>query len=295
MNDEIGKSFIEAWKKKLQSRSGQPLVFFVVGRAGWGKSSTVNSLVGKIVSKVDDDELATTEVTDFYFTINGVKAKIFDTPGLCDGTGNESIYMREIRSKISKPDVMLYVTRLDETRITDNDLRGIKILSEALSIKIWENAVIVFTFANNVSAENYSTKLKKRTEVIKKAITDCIKDEQIVLDIPVIAIDNKNKITPDGKEWLGEFFTVVAERTSLESFITFLEMLTSSITQRTNLSKSQKEKIRKKFISAVFQNAAAGMGIGVLIAGLLVSPSIIGFAGGGILGTLIGAWLSKDE
>jgi ABC-type dipeptide/oligopeptide/nickel transport system ATPase component len=291
----LATNFLQALRAKVQEISGQQLVFFVVGRAGWGKSSTVNSLIGEEKCKVDDNEVATTEVTEFDFDMNGVKAKIFDTPGLCDGSGNDQKYIREIRKKIKDPDCMLYVNRLDETRITDNDRRGIKIISDALGWKIWETAVIVFTFSNNVSPSEYNAKLEKRTHLIRQAIADCIQNTELAFQIPVVAIDNKNSIRPDGKEWLAEFFTVVADRVSLKGLVAFLSMLTLTITERTHLSKQQKEIIRKKFVSAVFQNTASAMGIGVVIAGLTNAPIILGFSTAGILGTLVGAWLSKDD
>jgi len=37
------------------------------------------------------------------------------------------------------------------------------------------------------------------------------------------------------------------------------------------------------------------MGIGVVIAGLINAPIILGLSTAGILGTLVGAWLSKDD
>lgn len=172
MADEKAKQFLEFLERNVEALRGQPLVFFVMGRAGWGKSSTVNSLVGQDVCKVDDNEPTTTEVTGFNFEMNGVQAIIFDTPGLCDGSGNDQIYIEKIRSQITDPDSMLYINRLDETRLTDNDRRGIKIISEALGIRVWENAVIVFTFANNVSISDYQTKLTKRTQHIRQAIAD---------------------------------------------------------------------------------------------------------------------------
>ncbi|HEY9852521.1 MAG TPA: GTPase [Leptolyngbyaceae cyanobacterium] len=295
MSDTLAINFIDALKRKVQEMSGQRLIFFVVGRAGWGKSSTINSLLGEEKCKVDDDEPSTIEVSGFEFEMNGVKAKIFDTPGLCDGSGNDQKYMQEIRQKIKNPDSMLYVNRLDETRITDNDKRGIKIISDALGAEVWQNAVIVFTFANNVNPSEYEKKLAKRTFLIRKAIEDCIQNNEIAFQIPVVAIDNKNTIRPDGQEWLGEFFTVVADRVSLKGIVAFLSMLTPTIKKRTHLNKQQKEIIRRKFVAAVFQNTATAMGIGVAVAGLINAPIIIGFSTAGIMGTLLGAWLSKDE
>jgi ribosome-interacting GTPase 1 len=303
MNDEQATQFLEFLERKVQALTGQRLVFFVIGRAGWGKSSTVNSLVGQDVCKVDDNETTTTDVTGFNFEMNGVKAIIFDTPGLCDGSGNDHMYIEKIRSEIKEPDSMLYINRLDETRITDNDKRGIKIISEALGPRVWEHAVIVFTFADKVSISEYKTKLTKRTQSVQQAIAECIKDTNIAYQIPAVAIvnksdttpDGKSKTTPDGKEWLGEFFTVVADRVSMKGMIALLGFLTPSITKRTRLNKQQKQLIRRKFVEAVLQSSGTAMGIGVAVAGLLNAPLIIGFSGAGIVGTLIGAWLSKYD
>ncbi|MEG5084180.1 50S ribosome-binding GTPase [Microcoleus sp. AT8-B4] len=295
MDDQKAAEFLEFLERKVQALTGQRLVFFVIGRAGWGKSSTVNSLVGQDVCKVDDNEPTTTEVTGFNFEMNGVKAIIFDTPGLCDGSGNDQIYIEKIRSQVTDPDSMLYINRLDETRLTDNDRRGIKIISEALGTKIWENAVIVFTFANKESVADYQTKLTKRTQIIRQAIADCIQNTDIAYNIPAVAIDNKSDTTPDGKEWLGEFFTVVAERVSMKGMIAFLSFLTPSITKRTHFNKQQKGIIRRKFVEAVLQSTGTAMGIGVAIAGLLNAPIIIGFSGAGIVGALIGTWLSRYD
>ncbi len=295
MDDQKAAQFLEFLERKVQALTGQRLVFFVIGRAGWGKSSTVNSLVGQDVCKVDDNEPTTTEVTGFNFDMNGVQAIIFDTPGLCDGSGNDQIYVEKIRSQVTDPDSMLYINRLDETRLTDNDRRGIKIISEALSPRVWENAVIVFTFANKESVADYQTKLTKRTQIIRQAIADCIQNTDIAYNIPAVAIDNKSDKTPDGKEWLGEFFTVVAERVSMKGMIALLSFLTPSITKRTRLNQQQKTIIRRKFVEAVLQSTGTAMGIGAAVAGLLNAPIIIGFSGAGIVGTLIGAWLSRYD
>ena len=295
MNDELGKNFILALERMVEEVGRKRLVFFVAGRTGWGKSSTVNSLVGKKVCTVNDYEAETADVTGFEFEMNGVKAIIFDTPGLRDGKGNDETYIELMRSKVKNPDSMLYVSRLDETRKED-DRQVIKIISSALGDKVWEYTVIVFTFSNNVKASEYKTKLDKKTEIIRQLIADCISDQEVAYKIPVVAIDNESKTTPDGKEWLGDFFTKVVERVSKEGTIALLSMLSDSVrNRRIILNKKQKAIIRRKFVQAVIESAGSLMTIGVTVAGLLNAPIIIGFSGGGIVGTLIGAWLSRYD
>ncbi|MCC3408090.1 MAG: 50S ribosome-binding GTPase [Microcoleus sp. PH2017_10_PVI_O_A] len=294
MTDEIGINFIQALERMLANTKNKRLVFFVVGRTGWGKSSTVNSLVGKEVSKVNRYQAETADVVGFDFEINNIKATVFDTPGLCDGSGNDQRYIDLIRSKVRTPDSMLYVSRLDETR-SENDLRAIKIISYALGPIVWQYAVIVFTFANNIERSEYQEQLHIKKQIILQTIADVIGDGNMPCQIPVVAIDNKRKTTPDGKEWLGNLFTAIVDRVSKEGTVALLAMLTEHITKRANLNKNQKQIIRRKFVDAVLQSGGTSIGIGITIAGLLNVPIIIGFSGGGIVGTLIAAWLCKYD
>jgi predicted GTPase len=294
MTDERSRNFLQALEGLMARSTQKRLIFFAVGRTGWGKSSTVNSLVGEEVCKVNDYEPETLDVTGYDFEVNGVKGTVFDTPGLCDGTGNDEMYINQIRSKVKDPDCMLYVTRLDEIR-TENDKRVIKIISELFDLKVWENTVIVFTFANNVQPSVYEKTLNEKTRIIRQLVAECLPNNEVADRIPVVAIDNTTKRTPDGKKWLAELVTAVVERVSKEGTIALLSMLHTTLTRKDLLNKQQKAIIRRKFVDAVLQSSAALMRIGVTAAGFLSFPLIIGFSGGGIAGTLIGAWLSKKD
>lgn len=299
MSDKLEVVFLEAVQKLVAEVSNKRLVFFVAGRTGWGKSSTVNSLLDRKLCPVNDDEPQTAEVTGHDFEMNGVKGTIFDTPGFCDGSGNDRQYIEMIRSKVRNPHAMLYVSRLDETRPED-DRQVIKIISEALGNSIWENTVIVFTFANHVEASDYQRKLNTRKQKIQDLIKQQlikahIYDSNIAYNIPAVAIDNYSKTTPDGKEWLGIFFTAIVDRVSKEGTIALLAMLTDSISQRTIFNKYQKSIIRKKFIEAVIQSSGTAITIGITVTAIVNAPLILGFSGGGIVGTLIGCWLSEKK
>lgn len=291
--------FLEAVQKLVAEVSNKRLIIFVAGRTGWGKSSTVNSLLDRELCPVNDDEPQTAEVTGHDFEMNGVKGTVFDTPGFCDGTGNDQQYIEMIRSKVRTPHAMLYVSRLDETRPED-DRQVIKIISEALGNSIWENTVIVFTFANNVKASDYQRKLNTRKQKIQELIKqEIIKshiyDSTIAYNIPAVAIDNSKETTPDGKKWLGIFFTAIVDRVSKEGAIALLSMLTDSISKRTIFDKDQKSIIRKKFVEAVIQSSGTAITIGMTVTAFVNAPLILGFSGGGIVGTLIGFWLSEKK
>jgi len=116
---------------------------------------------------------------------------------------------------------MWFVTRLDDTRVSTDEKKGIKLISEGFKAKIWEQAIIVFTFADNLSREKYPIALEKRTELIRKEIAKYA-GVAIANNVPAVAVTNSNIFTPDGNKWLGELFTQVYRRLSEEGIAPFL-------------------------------------------------------------------------
>ncbi|MCV3213992.1 hypothetical protein OGM63_10770 [Plectonema radiosum NIES-515] len=137
-------------------------------------------------------------------------------------------------------DSMWFVSRLDETRVTADEKRGIKIISEAFTPKVWEHSVIIFTYANSVGKERYKEALEKRTELIRKEISKYANAE-IANNIPSVAVDNTSKTTPDGEEWLGELYTTVFVRMSKRGLLPFLIATADSVKPPGNKSKTDKQ------------------------------------------------------
>ena len=69
---------------KFKASIGKEFNFLLIGRTGVGKSSTINSLLGREVAPVGDYEATTIDVKKYTSNFNGVIVNVVDTPGLCD-------------------------------------------------------------------------------------------------------------------------------------------------------------------------------------------------------------------
>ena len=94
--------------------------------------------------------------------------------------------------------------------LSSDEKRAIRLLSQAFVDKgrVWHSAVIVFTFAGMVNAEEFSNALAKRTELIRREIA-LHAGAEIAAKVPSVAIENKADTTPDGKPWRGELYVKV--------------------------------------------------------------------------------------
>ena len=225
------KEALSSILEKLKSAKDKKFVFLLIGRTGVGKSSTINSLMGKEIAQVGHYEPTTMKVKYYESEINGIDFTVIDTPGLCDEieeAGNDEKYLEDMRSKVKHIDSMWFVSRLDDTRVTADEKRGIKLISNTFSPKVWEHAVIVFTHANSMAEPRYQEALEKRTELIKREIGKYA-SANIVDSIPSVGVDNTSKTTPDKEEWLGELYTKVFLRISDHGIIPFLMATADSV------------------------------------------------------------------
>lgn len=182
-------------------------------------------------------------IKEYDTEINQIPFKVIDTPGLCDDLEeleNDYKYLEMVRSQVKHIDCMWFVSRLDETRVTNDEKRGFKLICEAFGADVWQHAVIVFTFANSVPSHRYYEALEKRTELIRKVIAKYT-DSDVAISIPSVAVDNNNETILNGEKWLGELYTKVFTRISQKATSTFL-LATADFVKPKKAEKTSQEK-----------------------------------------------------
>ena len=306
------KEFFTKIIDKFKIAKGKKFVFLLIGKTGVGKSSTVNALLGKDIAPVGDFEATTMKVEEFDAEMGDINFTVIDTPGLCDDLTekeNDKKYLDLIRKKIKQVDSMWYVTRLDETRVTADEKKAIKLITDALGKKVWNYSVLVFNFSNKVEQEDFQRYFSKRTELLKNEIS-LYAGNEIANAIPAIAIDTKRETIPDGTKWLGELYTKVLTRVSEQGLIPFLLATANDVMPlstkhtenkiiekgnnnqpRIEINDNQKEEIKKRISKEIDASIIiGGAGIGASI-GSFLGP--VGIAIGGSVGAAIGliAWL----
>ena len=172
-------------------QSSQSLSIFLTGKTGSGKSTLVNALVGEEVAEEGEEpDPMTAEVTCYARKRSGIDMKVFDSPGLQDGTGNEERYTADIKAKCVDIDLYLFCINVAESVRFNRDSReitAIKKLTEVFGRALWNNAVIALTFANEIEDNNDEmssvkaqiTRAERRVDILKKRATEGDSDAEL--------------------------------------------------------------------------------------------------------------------
>ena len=230
------------WWRKGKSE----LKILAVGKTGVGKSTLLNGLFGLVEST---DKFAvgktlkpgTTSVCTRTYIRSGILLVIHDSPGLEDGTGKESEYLRQIKSQKEKGvDLMLYCISMKETRTdlsSDVDHTAINKLTRELGKDIWNHTVFILTRANTFvkvlaqqhDADSVQEHFDKRViewkEKISEALLKNSVDASVANNVQVVPAGHYNKKSLlDRTYWLSDLWARVFVAVSDSGKLAFLKL-----------------------------------------------------------------------
>ena len=178
------------------------LALVTAGRAGVGKSTLINNLLGLKAAKAEHSARSVTKTVDYYERdIHGVTVRIIDTPGFeaRDMTREQEQKAMTTLLELTKgkPDLLLYCISL-VSRYDDKDDRIVEKLTRAFGREVWSHAVLVLTFGD--------TELKGNEEESRKVLQEFTEEFQESLkkagvsDMPVTFTLLTQSIGPDQLE-----------------------------------------------------------------------------------------------
>ena len=232
---------LEHWQQKSTQ-----VRILITGKTGTGKSSLINAVTGfNLAEEGHTLEPKTTQVTEYPNKLIGdIQLRVWDSPGLQDGTANEKAYLSDISQKCKDVDLIIYCIRMTQSRIIENgpDSIAMQKLSQqaCLGPNMWHNTIIVLTFANVVAKkgkyqkdtsrqgmqEFFQAEFKASVYAVKnRLIHDVGLSASLVDSIPIVVAGYRtipqlpDLTTSDGEifYWLSELWLKALSVTKLDA------------------------------------------------------------------------------
>lgn len=207
-----------------QGRSLSDLIFLTVGKMQVGKSSVINSIVGRQVAEIGINiDAETKKVKAYQFEVESIGCKVYDTPGFFDGLNevdNNEKYIEQIRKHVSEFHCLLFVSRLSDPFSAD-EVQTIRLISEVFTAEVWKNAVVVFTFADHYPDHSeYKKRLNLKSNRFKAEVAKYYRGA--LGEMPFIGVDNTSLLTPDDETWKDKLITAIFTKVKDNGFIPML-------------------------------------------------------------------------
>ncbi|XP_057518003.1 translocase of chloroplast 120, chloroplastic [Amaranthus tricolor] len=213
-----------AMAEQLEAAGQEPLDFsctiMVLGKTGVGKSATINSIFDEVKFGTDAFQMGTKKVQDVVGTVQGIKVRVIDTPGLLSSCSDQHMNEKLLHSvkrfiKKSPPDIVLYLDRLDMPSRDFGDMPLLRTITEIFGPSIWFNAIVVLTHAASAPPEGpngtpstYDMFVTQRSHAVQQVIRQAAGDMRLMN--PVSLVENHSacrtnragqRVLPNGQVW----------------------------------------------------------------------------------------------
>ncbi|XP_065840113.1 uncharacterized protein [Oscarella lobularis] len=312
----------------LKNLPKKELTLLVVGKTGVGKSTLVNSLLGKSVAKESAGTTrGTSSVKCYEDEFHQKKVRVWDTPGLYDfemqdirAADPESQTVRSQRylahmKKISSVDLVLFCAdAAAANRLGADDERTVEILTKAFTKNMWDHSIIVFTKANLLRSPIVYT---EDQEHLQQTVHDLTSRYQDILhrfaglssikakSVPCLPVGSaRDLVLADGRPWLPEVWITAAERTRQGANAVFIGWSTARVKATSSqegdhgventikLSGEQMKRTVRLIGNVELSNDSAFSPHVKVAAAFVTTCYVIGFALGGPFGWVLGVFSS---
>ena len=209
-------------REGVDSDLGFTCTILLLGKSGVGKSSTINSLLGRDSATASAFDAETKSVRVIEHKMHGMTLRLIDTPGLQPSASDiqyNSRIMGEAKrfTKKHKPDIVLYFDRMDQPARTDAaDLPLLKTITSTFGAAVWFNAIVVLTHGSSAPPDgqngqpiSYEMYFAQRSHVVQQIIRQAAGDARLMN--PVALAENHpmcrtnregERVLPNGQVWM---------------------------------------------------------------------------------------------
>ena len=241
----------ETWQKFESWRDhAKSLRILILGQIGSGKSALVNGILTlsghvPVAFESDSPTAVTQAVVKYEHKIDGVTVTVFDSPGLLQPGKDDTRIFEEMAALTEKNvDLVLFCKKVT-SRIDQGDLKLMRGLTESFGESVWENTLIVLTYANEIklprrpgsrrgqaqatsteSLEDHFTKIFRESA---KMFCDLLKSKanvspDVAEKVSVVPAGYDNPAIPGCDDWFAQFWNEACKRTKTTAQSAFFKI-----------------------------------------------------------------------